>query len=315
MDLSKALVIEHLRQIDGHRFEYFIADLWEKQGWETTVSQASNDGGIDVTAKKGDPVPQKHLIQAKRYGSNTTVGVREVREYSSLYNRENVDAVIIVTTGSFTSQAEKEADQLNIKLVDNFYLYSIIDKADAEDLVLEYTELSAKKSSEADQYESPRSKPEKRPSDSSEYSKDDNPFDDEESLSKISPNQGYYDGCPECSEGKVWFGKYKDEKDVTLKCDSCGSTWKETPKSSNVKDGCFIATAAYGTPKTHEIDRLRDFRDDILLENKAGEVFVDLYYKFSPPIANWISRSRWRKSAVRMLIIKPSLWVADSFDC
>ena len=53
--------------------------------------------------------------------------------------------------------------------------------------------------------------------------------------------------------------------------------------------GCFIATAAYGTPMAEEIKILREFRDVYLLTNPAGQAFVDFYYKVSPPIAEFIT--------------------------
>lgn len=53
--------------------------------------------------------------------------------------------------------------------------------------------------------------------------------------------------------------------------------------------GCFIATAAYGTPIAEEIQILREFRDEYLLTNPLGQGFVDIYYKISPPIADFIT--------------------------
>ena len=63
--------------------------------------------------------------------------------------------------------------------------------------------------------------------------------------------------------------------------------------------GCFIATAVYGTPMAKEIQTLRDFRDEYLLTNPLGQAFVDLYYKLSPPIANFITDHPSLKPIVR----------------
>jgi len=53
--------------------------------------------------------------------------------------------------------------------------------------------------------------------------------------------------------------------------------------------GCFIATAAFGSPiKTHVVI-LCKFRDRFMLSNPVGKSFVTLYYKYSPPIANYIA--------------------------
>jgi predicted secreted Zn-dependent protease len=62
---------------------------------------------------------------------------------------------------------------------------------------------------------------------------------------------------------------------------------------------CFIATAAYGTPMAPEVDVLREFRDKYLLTNPVGRAFVKLYYKVSPPIAEFITEHPALKPIVR----------------
>ena len=71
--------------------------------------------------------------------------------------------------------------------------------------------------------------------------------------------------------------------------------WVFTTKAG----GCFIATAAYGTPMADEIQVLRDFRDEYLLTNPAGQALADFYYKVSPPIAGFITAHPELKSIVK----------------
>jgi hypothetical protein len=70
-------------------------------------------------------------------------------------------------------------------------------------------------------------------------------------------------------------------------------------ESSYLSNYCFIATAAYGTPMAEEIQILREFRDGYLLTNPAGQALVDLYYRVSPPVAEFITAHPSLKSIVR----------------
>jgi hypothetical protein len=65
------------------------------------------------------------------------------------------------------------------------------------------------------------------------------------------------------------------------------------------KGGCFIATAAYGTPMAEEIEILREFRDEYLLTNSLGQALVEFYYRVSPPIAEFITEHPSLKPIVR----------------
>ena len=72
-----------------------------------------------------------------------------------------------------------------------------------------------------------------------------------------------------------------------------------------VAEGCFIATAAYGTSTAAELDTLRAFRDEVLLENSLGSQLVALYYDVSPPVADFISEHEGLRTLVRELLVDP----------
>jgi hypothetical protein len=80
----------------------------------------------------------------------------------------------------------------------------------------------------------------------------------------------------------------------------------------SITDGCFIATAAYGTPTAEQIDVLREFRDGVLLKSTAGSQFVALYYQLSPPVAEFIAGNELLRTLVRELLVDPIVWVVEA---
>jgi hypothetical protein len=70
-------------------------------------------------------------------------------------------------------------------------------------------------------------------------------------------------------------------------------------------DDCFIATAAYGMKGAAEIDVLRDFRDEVLMQSAAGRELVDCYYACSPPVADFIARHDVLRTVVREGFVDP----------
>jgi hypothetical protein len=69
---------------------------------------------------------------------------------------------------------------------------------------------------------------------------------------------------------------------------------------------CFIATAAYGSPTHARLKYFRKFRDEALLRIPGGRKLVNLYYKYSPPLAEYIAARPALRSAVRTLLEIPA---------
>jgi len=98
--------------------------------------------------------------------------------------------------------------------------------------------------------------------------------------------------------GQVIIGKC-----TKLCCPHCGDT---KPPSG----GCFIATAVYGSAFAEEVVILRNFRDEILSSSKVGCIFIKLYYRISPPIANFIAEYDYLKTIIRKVIVAPTIMLA-----
>jgi len=69
-----------------------------------------------------------------------------------------------------------------------------------------------------------------------------------------------------------------------------------------VPENCFIATASYGSPLADDVTVLRRFRDDFLLKSSVGRVLVKVYYGFSPPLAEYISKHKIPRIATRIAL-------------
>jgi len=70
--------------------------------------------------------------------------------------------------------------------------------------------------------------------------------------------------------------------------------------------GCLIATTAYGSEMAPQVQLLREIRDNQLLQTESGTQFMgtfnDIYYSFSPIIADYERENPYFKEAVKLAI-------------
>ena len=83
---------------------------------------------------------------------------------------------------------------------------------------------------------------------------------------------------------------------------------KSTEKNSSEEEGggCLIATATYGSELAPQVQQLRELRDNQLLNTESGTAFMgtfnDIYYSFSPIIADYERENPYFKEAVKLAI-------------
>ena len=104
--------------------------------------------------------------------------------------------------------------------------------------------------------------------------------------------------------------------DYTLKEWTDVSTFSKNVSTESAKEttsvksgnggGCLIATAAYGSELAPQVQQLRELRDNQLLQTESGSAFMgafnEIYYSFSPTIADYERENPYFKETVKLAI-------------
>ena len=85
--------------------------------------------------------------------------------------------------------------------------------------------------------------------------------------------------------------------------DHDGGGISSTTSSSSGGGGCFIATAAFGSKFEKHVQILRQLRDGYLLPYRIGRAFINAYYKYSPPVADFIAVHDTLRALVRWSLL------------
>ncbi len=132
-DDHRQQVLQILRDLPAEGFERFGQRLLRECGFqEVAVTGRSGDGGIDGIGilQVNALVSFKVLFQCKRYKDRATVSPSHVRDFrGAMMGR--ADKGIIITTGSFTTEARREAIRDGvppIELVDSGKLLDMLEE-------------------------------------------------------------------------------------------------------------------------------------------------------------------------------------------
>lgn len=63
--------------------------------------------------------------------------------------------------------------------------------------------------------------------------------------------------------------------------------------ASEIKGGCYVATAVYGSYDCPQVWTLRRYRDDTLASTRRGRAFIRFYYAVSPTLVKWFGKTKW----------------------
>lgn len=108
--------------MDGHKFEYFCANLLEKNNfYGVKVTKGSGDHGVDITANRNGV---SYAIQCKCYSQ--AVGNKAVQEAYSGKAIYKKDIAVVMTNNFFSKQAIDDAKTLGVLLWDRNILISLL---------------------------------------------------------------------------------------------------------------------------------------------------------------------------------------------
>lgn len=115
--------------LSGIEFENLCQQLLQKMEFETQITKASGDGGIDIIATYDKPLLKgKYIIQCKRYTGS--VGEPIIRDLYGVVMSERANKGILMTTGYFTSSAISFAEGKPIELIDGSELQILMSDND-----------------------------------------------------------------------------------------------------------------------------------------------------------------------------------------
>jgi len=96
----------HLFAVDWEIFEQLVGLLFREQGYTVTVTQGTNDEGVDVWALRGN---ERLAIQVKQYSENSVVGRPELQRIASTIAKGDATRAVVVTSSTFAHTAERYA--------------------------------------------------------------------------------------------------------------------------------------------------------------------------------------------------------------
>lgn len=117
--------VEQLYELTPREFEEWTANLFNSLGYEKiTLTPQSNDKGIDVLAEKNG---MKIAVQCKKFKG--LVVSPDIQKFIGAIKYAEVDKGFLITTGTYSVEAEKMAISSSIEIYDKVRLVDLIEEA------------------------------------------------------------------------------------------------------------------------------------------------------------------------------------------
>lgn len=126
--LAKTASLEALCSMHWRRFEDLCAEAYRRKGYTVSLTANGADGGVDLVLRKG---PQRIYVQCKRY-KRRQIDVRTVRELKGVMAAEGATGGILISSGTFTSDALEFGARSGVQLVDGVGLLKLLGHVPAE---------------------------------------------------------------------------------------------------------------------------------------------------------------------------------------
>ena len=116
---------EDIHRLTPRKFEELIAELLKDRGWDVELTKETRDGGKDILAYLETDVGRLLcLVEAKKYRKDRPVGVSLIRNLYGTLCDANATSGMLVTTSTFTQDAQifQERHQYKLALRDYTHL-------------------------------------------------------------------------------------------------------------------------------------------------------------------------------------------------
>lgn len=107
-----------------------------------------------------------------------------------------------------------------------------------------------------------------------------------------------FKGNPQCYSDAFSGTPYQEAKEREAR-----RQWEaKRRQEAEQKNGCYIATAVYGSYDCPEVWTLRRFRDNTLDRTWYGRAFIRAYYAVSPTLVRWFGKDSWFQALFRPML-------------
>ena len=109
-----------IETLDGYEFQKFVANLFKQLGFvNVELGPPTADGGIDISMEEKSTIGHMRFVVECKHHPEKAIGRPVVQKlHSAVMHTPTLDKGIIVTSGHFSSQAIRYAEEVGIELID-----------------------------------------------------------------------------------------------------------------------------------------------------------------------------------------------------